>query len=391
MKKQKLHIVTVCVFVAFLLVFSVGFWILPDRSFSAQENRSLRTFPRFTWERLFDGSFSEEINEYFADQFPVRDEFVGLKGMAENALLKGENNGILLGKNGQLAQRLFDVHCADGRVIADCDGFDADNVRAAGEGLTRVSQSLDVPFSVLLTGRTIDVAASAFSYPREGSDALLEAMRASIGDGVDYVQTVPELRERYDAGESVYYRTDHHWTTLGAYYAYAELMRSFSMESEILPMEAFTKETLSNAFYGTAWSAGGMKQVAPDALEIWLLGNEAEFTVTADGRALEGLYSYSYLEKKDKYSVFLDGTHDVVTITKEGEDRPTLLLLKDSFANSLAPFLAQHFDLVLLNLSSTRNDYTNLSERVAEYSADRALIVYTLENVITADKLSRLR
>ena len=391
MKKQKLHIVTVCVFVAFLLVFSVGFWILPDRSFSAEENRSLRTFPRFTWERLFDGSFSEEINEYFADQFPVRDEFVGLKGMAENALLKGENNGILLGKNGQLAQRLFDVHCADGRVIADCDGFDADNVRAAGEGLTRISQSLDVPFSVLLTGRTIDVAASAFSYPREGSDALLEAMRASIGDGVDYVQTVPELRERYDAGESVYYRTDHHWTTLGAYYAYAELMRSFSMESEILPMEAFSRQTLSNAFYGTAWSAGGMKQVSPDALEIWLLGNEAEFTVTADGRALEGLYSYSYLEKKDKYSVFLDGTHDVVTITKEGEDRPTLLLLKDSFANSLAPFLAQHFDLVLLNLSSTRNDYTNLSERVAEYGADRALIVYTLENVITADKLSRLR
>ena len=391
MKKQKLHIVTVCVFVAFLLVFSVGFWILPDRSFSAEENRSLRTFPRFTWERLFDGSFSEEINEYFADQFPVRDEFVGLKGMAENALLKGENNGILLGKNGQLAQRLFDVHCADGRVIADCDGFDADNVRAAGEGLTRVSQSLDVPFSVFLTGRTIDVAASAFSYPREGSDALLEAMRASIGDGVDYVQTVPELRERYDAGESVYYRTDHHWTTLGAYYAYAELMRSFSMESEILPMEAFSRQTLSDAFYGTAWSAGGMKQVSPDALEIWLLGNEAEFTVTADGRALEGLYSYSYLEKKDKYSVFLDGTHDVVTITKEGEDRPTLLLLKDSFANSLAPFLAQHFDLVLLNLSSTRNDYTNLSERVAEYGADRALIVYTLENVITADKLSRLR
>ena len=391
MKKQKLHIVTVCVFVAFLLVFSVGFWILPDRSFSAQENRSLRTFPRFTWERLFDGSFSEEINEYFADQFPVRDEFVGLKGMAENALLKGENNGILLGKNGQLAQRLFDVHCADGRVIADCDGFDADNVRAAGEGLTRVSQSLDVPFSVLLTGRTIDVAASAFSYPREGSDALLEAMRASIGDGVDYVQTVPELRERYDAGESVYYRTDHHWTTLGAYYAYAELMRNWGMDEQTLPMEAFTRQTASDAFYGTAWSAGGMKQVSPDALEIWLLGNEAEFTVTADGRALEGLYSYSYLEKKDKYSVFLDGTHDVVTITKEGEDRPTLLLLKDSFANSLAPFLAQHFDLVLLNLSSTRNDYTNLSERVAEYGADRALIVYTLENVITADKLSRLR
>ena len=391
MKKQKLHIVTACVFVAFLLAFSVGFWVLPDRSFSAEENRSLRTFPRFTWERLFDGSFSEEINEYFADQFPMRDDFVGLKGIAENALLKGENNGILLGKNGQLAQRLFDVRCADGRVIADCDGFDPDHIRTAGEAITRVNENLDIPFTVLLTGRTIDVAASAFSYPREGSDALLDAVRASIGDGVDYVETVPAFRERYDAGESVYYRTDHHWTTLGAYYAYVEVMRSFGMENEILPMERFTRETASNDFYGTAWSAGGMKQVAPDTLELWLLGNESEFTVTADGRVLNGLYSTSYLEKKDKYSVFLDGTHDVVTVTREGEERPTLLLLKDSFANSLAPFLARHFDLVLLNLSSTRNDYTNLSARVAEYGADRALIVYTLENVITTDKLSRLR
>ena len=388
--KNKLHIVTVCVFLSLLIGFSLAFWILPDRSFSDEENRSLRTFPRFSWERLFDGSFSREINEYFADQFPARDDLVGLKGVAENALLKGENNGILLGKNGQLAQRLFDVQCADGRVLTDCDGFDDAHIREAGAGLIRANENLDVPFTVLLTGRTLDVAASAFVYPREGSDALLSAVEGAVGD-VDYLQTVPEMRERYDAGEAVYYRTDHHWTTLGAYYAYAALMRNWGMDEQTLPMEAFTRQTASEAFYGTAWSAGGMKQVAPDSLEIWLLGNEDEFTVTADGRALAGLYSYSYLEKKDKYSVFLDGTHDVVTIQKEGEERPTLLLLKDSFANALAPFLSQHFDLVLLNLSSTRNDYTNVSARAAEYGADRVLLVYTLENVITADKLSRLR
>lgn len=389
--KNKLNTVTVCVFAALLLGFSIAFWILPDRGFSAEENRSLRTLPRFTWERLFDGSYADEINEYFADQFPVRDSLVGLKGVCETVLIKGENNGILRGKDGQLAKRLFDVHCADGRVIADCDGFDADHLRAAGEGLARATEALDVPLTVLLTGRTIDVAASAFSYPREGSDALLAAMREAIPSSVDYVETVPEMRRRYDAGEAVYYRTDHHWTTLGAYYAYAELMRSFGMEDEIIPMDAFERKTVSEAFYGTAWSAGGMKDIPPDSMELWLLGNEDSFTVTADGRAIDGLYSYGYLEKKDKYSFFLDGTHDVVTVTGKGEDRPTLLLLKDSFANALAPFLAQHFDLVLLNLSSTRNDYTDLSARVAEYGADRALIVYTLENVIAADKLCRLR
>ena len=100
----------------------------------------------------------------------------------------------------------------------------------------------------------------------------------------------------------------------------------------------------------------------------------------------------AFLEKKDKYSVFLDGTHDVVTVTKkDGEARQTLLIPKDSFANSLAPFLAQHFDLVLLNLSSTRKDFSDLSHYARDCGADRVLLVYTIENVITADRLTRLK
>ena len=178
MMKNKLNIATVCVFIAILLGLSVAFWVIPDQSFSAEENRSLRTFPRFEIKRLLDGSFSEEINEYFADQFPMRDGFVGLKGACETALLKGENNGVLLGRGGQLAQRLFDVVSKDGEVIADFDGFDESVVRAAGEAITRVDEKLEIPFTVLLTGRTLDVAASAFDYPIDGSNALLAAVRS---------------------------------------------------------------------------------------------------------------------------------------------------------------------------------------------------------------------
>ena len=392
MSNNKLNIATVLVFAVLIFGFAIGFLVLPDQSFSQQENRSLRTLPELTPQKLFSGVYGDEINDYFADQFPMRDALVGLKGICENGLLKGENNGILLGNGGQLAQRLFDVKRADGSTVADSDAFDADNIRAAGEGLTRVSEQIGVPLTVLLTGRTIDVAASAFDYPTDGSDALLLKMRESIGASVNYVETVPTFREKYEAGEYVYFKTDHHWTTLGAYYAYVEVMRSFGMEDEVIPMESFAREVVTEAFYGTAWSAGGMKFVSPDSMELWLLGNEDEFTVMADGRQLDGLYNRDYLAKKDKYSTFLDGTHDVVTVTRTtGEDRPTLLLLKDSFANALAPFLAQHFDLVLLNLSSTRTDFTDLCARTEEYGADRALIVYTLENVITGNKLSRLR
>lgn len=390
--KSKLNLITSCAFAVILLGFAVAFLLLPDHSFSEEENRSLRTFPSFSWEKLTSGTFAEEINDYFADQFPMRDALVGLKGVTEIALGKGENNGILLGDNGQLADRLFDVQLSNGTVATDMDTFDRAHVLDAVNGLNRVNASLQVPFTVLLTGRTVDIAASAFDYPQDNSFALIDTVYGNLDESVQNVDTVSLLRKRYENGEYVYFKTDHHWTACGAYYAYAEVMKSFGMESDILPIEAFQRETVSDAFYGTAWSAGGMKFVTPDSMEIWYYGNESAFTVTADGKTLDGFYSTDYLEKKDKYSVFLDGTHDVVTITMQTDEaRPTLLLFKDSFANALAPFLAQHFDLVLLNLSSTRTDYTDVTKYTAQYEADRVLLVYTLENVVTANKLNRLR
>ena len=388
--KHKINLIAAVLFLALIFGFTAAFVLIPDNSFSEQENRSLRTLPRFTWQKLTSGEYAAEINNYFADQFPLRDALVGLKGGTELLFGKGENNGILLGRNGQLAQRLFDI-CSNGETLNDLDTFDPQTVQTAGERLTAVADSLDIPFCAVLTGRSIDVAAQAFDYPRESGDRLREAMHAAVGEKVSYLDTVPLLREKYEAGEYVYYRTDHHWTTLGAYYAYTEVMRSFGMEDEIIPMEAFDRQTVATDFYGTAWSAGGMKTVPPDSMEFWMLGNESDFAVTADG-VKAPLYRTAYLAKKDKYSAFPCGTHDVVTVVKQtGEARPTLLILKDSFANSMVPFLMQHFDLAVLNLSSAKADHTNLTESVSLYGADYALLVYTLENVIGSARLGSLR
>ena len=159
----------------------------------------MRSFPKFTWKKLASGAFGDEINDYFADQFPARDLLVGLKGYSEIALGKGENNGVILGKNGQLQTRLFDMLRADGSVARDSDAFDPETVQKALDGINRAGENLNVPFSVLLTGRVIDVTPSASAYPSEYSDALLEQLRKGVGDGVDYIETVPMFREKYDA------------------------------------------------------------------------------------------------------------------------------------------------------------------------------------------------
>ena len=391
--KRRHAILTVVCFVFLLFITAIAFWLIPDKTFSARENRALQTLPRFDVDKLLDGAFSSDCNDYFADQFPARNLLVTVKGALELFVSKGENNGILLGRGGQLAKRLFDTARINGDATQKSDVIDRTHLQNAAKGIHRATENAAVPLVVFLTGRTIDVAASAFSYPSDESNQMLSVLRENVGENVNYLDLVPSYRARYENGEYVYFRTDHHWTTLGAYYAYCEIMKAFGMENDIIPAENFQKETVSTSFYGTFAAKSGFHFVGADSIELWLLDNEESFLVVADGNPLqEGFYNRAHLEGNDQYSVFLDGTHGVVTITKkDGTDRPKLAIFKDSFANAVAPFLAQHFDLVLYNLSSPRTDYTDVTAYTKACGADAALVLYTLGNVIETDKINRLR
>lgn len=381
--------VTVCAILFCVLLFgtAVAFWVLPKKTFSAVEKRALQTRPKADAASVLSGAYTDRLADFYADQFPLRTDWVGWKGRAEILLGKGENNGILLGRDGRLARRKFRM-LTNGGAVGDTDLIPPEQVEKACEGILRVKENLSVPLVVLLTGRNVDVSADAFSYPDFFSNALNYAVQMRLQGQVAAPDLITEFRRN---GEDLYYRTDHHWTTAGAYLGYRAAMEALGKADEILPPEAFRPDVVSESFYGTLWAAGGMQWVAPDRVEVWYRGNEDLFTVTADGRELEGFYAMSRLSSGDDYAVFLDGTHDEVSIRKRGEDRPLLLVARDSFASSLAPFLAQHYDLILLNLSSTRRDYTNLSDLAGTYGADGVLIVYSLENLLTANRLPKLR
>lgn len=380
---------TVCAVLFCVLLFgmALGFWLAPKHAFSEIEKRALERFPKPSIDAFWNGTYCKKTESYYADHLPGRTELVGLKARVELLLGKGENNGILLGRGGRLARWSFEMRTPNGET-EQTDRYSSEQVVAACEGILRANDSLSVPFAVLLTGRNIDVYPSAFSYPIDHSDALNRAVQTALGDSV----AAPDLISLFRASEGdLYYRTDHHWTTEGAYLGYRAAMAALGREEEILPANAFRRETVATDFYGTLWAASGMRWIQPDRIAIWLRGNEDTFTVTADGRELDGFYNLSRASGSDGYALFLDGTHDVVQITQTGtENRPHLLVLRDSFGSSVAPFLAQHYDLTLLNLSSTRQDFTDVSELAEEYRADAVLLVYTMENLLTANKLPRL-
>ncbi len=385
--KKITNIITIVLFLAILFGLSVAFIAVPDKSYSENENRNLQTFPALTWDSFLDGSFSSAMNEYFADQFPLRDAFVSIKALSELALLKGENDGVLLGKNNTLAVRTFSMFKDRLTRTDGMDMYYAETVRKQLNILNNFAAGCSVPVNAVIPPRVLDVADSAFNYPSDISLALLGELDAVSADVLVPVSGM--LKEKYASGEYVYYRTDHHWTTLGAYYAYCEVMKSFGMEEDIIPADKFTVETVSDEFYGTTWSKGGFRFVKPDTMEFWSLGNDSDFTTTIGETQFSGFYDRSYLDKKDKYSAFIGGTNDVTLVTKNTvEDRPVLLLPKDSFANSLVPFLAQHFDLVLVNMA---NRMTDVSSYIETYSADRVLIVWNVENLVSNGNLGNIK
>ena len=396
---RRINITITALFLALIFGFGVAFWVIPDADFSPEENRPLQTFPVVNAQSWLDGQVSSQLITYYSDQFPLRNAWVGLHALGELGMGRGESNGVLIGEGGQLAVRRFDAYLNRFERLEDTDHYSSDHVDRGLSAVVTLNDTLkqkQIPLCVLLAPRTIDVTVSDFDYPTDISDGLDATIRSAMEAGsVNSVELMATFRELHEAGEYVYYRTDHHWTTKGAYTAYTAVMESWGMGDQVLPESDFTVRTVPD-FYGTTHSRAGLFFIPADTLEIWEAadGSDSRYTVfelNSDGATKtvieSGFISESYLSEKDKYGAFLDGTHRMLFIVDteaaaRGESRPRLLLARDSFANSMVPFLARHFDICMVNLTG---GMTNLSELCEEYGCQRVLIVCNRENLIASD------
>lgn len=359
-----------CLFLGGLLAWHV---FLPDRARSETENRALAQRPAFSWAALADGSFTADVEDYFADQFPLRDGWTGLKARAEQLLGKREFNGVYL--------------CGDtliAKVNPPLEGLEEKNLRHAA----RLAEGTEIPVYLGLIPSAAEIWREKLPAGAESWDQAALIARAAGLEGVESVDFLTALREH--AGEKIFYRTDHHWTTLGAYYGYAALMEALGRGEETLEPEAARECDLpvSNGFRGTLYSQSGVHWLEPDSLELWVGESGLRVTSWRDGTPREtGLYDYEYLEKKDKYSAFLGGNQPLCVIRNEaGTGR--LLLVRDSYADSLAPFLARHFQEVhLLDLRYYRGSAAAYAE---ENRIDAIVISQSVPNFITDRNLGLL-
>jgi len=387
---KKYSIFITALFCVFIFGFGAAHFIVPDREFSEQENANLTLFKAPTLDTVRSGEFMEKFEKYFNDQFPLRDQWVRLKARSERALGKQENNKVYFGDDNGNGQTLFaGFTTLSQEELAKRVGF-----------VNKLGANLDVPvyFSLVPDKSHVWAEYLPANAPKVDDGSTIQRAGALCGENVKFIDLRGLLRKPGGFCGTItslldepFYRTDHHWTTMGAYWGYLALMEGMGVEAADLSGLPFTQ--VSDSFYGTTYSASGAGWVKPDSIYTMIPegGTKGHVTVTGypEGQPVESsLYHPEKLEVKDKYAYFLGGNQPLCVLKNPDAQGGKLLVVRDSYSDSLAPFLAEEFQEV--HLFDLRYNNLSLKQYAADNGIGQVLVLYSANNFNTDNNLFKL-
>ena len=327
---KKLSFTLCALYAGVVIAVWTAFLFLPTKDFSATENRMLAQAPQLSAESLFDGSYTKSFSEFCADQFPLRNSLLSLNSSYELGLGKLESNGVMFAQDKNLVKRL--EYAELGMLKANLSAIDAIRDTSRGYGVDSV---------FFCAPRAADVLEHFCPAPFASGEK-----EWTLTEQHNPMTATEILKAKAESGEYVFYKTDHHWTTLGAYYAYRELGKALGYTPYFL--SDFSPETVSESFFGTSYSASLFPTATPDKITAMRYDGDSEITVSdVSTDKILPLYDTSALAGSSQYDFFLGGNKAHLRIESGG--KPRLIVIKDSFANSLIPFLTRHYDIDLID------------------------------------------
>ncbi len=360
------------IILALVVVIELANLIGRDRTYSEAENRMLTQRPDFTWTSFFDGSFMADTEDYVADQFMLRDGWISLNLVENVALGKRESNGVYIGKQ----HYLFEIPDEPNWTAVDSN-------LAAIHDFAVTYENLNVVMALVPNAAYVLEDLVPSGAPVRDQVADIAYAEAAVGDALDFVSLTDTMTAHAD--EYIYYRTDHHWTSLGARYAFDTLRPHLGIDESGAAYQVYP---VSDSFSGTLASTSGY-HAAADEIDIYVpTGEETPYVVNYvnESEKSASVYVSAALEEKNQYEVFLGGNYARIDISSAAAGGGNLLIFKDSYANCLIPFLLPYYRNIYV--IDPRYYYDDVNQLIAENGITDILFLYNADTFMTDNSLA---
>lgn len=360
--------ILICIF--FILFISTNNAKYSDtKIFDENENRYLSSLPKISLKTIENGSASKDLENWFSDHFVFRNFFMNIKAESEKLLTKTEINNVYLSEDGFLIEKPKET----------------DRLNKIGNIFCSFNEKIEnAKVSIMLAPTAITIYKDKLPNNADTGEQLKYMNElyslSKIKNKIDISDAFMKLKNQYDGSSdnTLYYRLDHHWTTLGAYFAYKEFCESNNMKPTEL--DSINKNKISDNFKGTIYSKVNDFSIKGEPMYAYYTNDKIRVKYVDIEGTFDTLFAPEYLEKKDKYSYFLNNLHSYVEIEnmdiKSGKE---LAIIKDSYANCMIPMLIKHYKKIYV--FDPRSYRESISEFINNNNIDEVLILYNLGTI----------
>lgn len=393
-----------------------------DATYSESERRQLKTKPKLTISGLLDGTYVNEYRAYFADTFPNRETLMDanttLNGFYYFGGLGSDDSASLVidfnanaAQQGEALKPTGDVE-PTGEAETQPEKKPTEPLASAeqlGSVVLIGDSAFDVPYAdnnqiikyaqaVTAIADTLGSDVKTFSMPvpnsaefythkqyhsgKSSQKAMFEVCKSNLGANVTFVDAYSVIEKHTD--EYIYFRTDHHWTHLGAYYAYTALCESAGftpVNKDDFATGKWENFVGSMYTYVANYPQGRVLKENPDTVEYYK--PIANITTTCyNSTALTGGYAMGTIcrvgeDVENKYLTFMGGDHPVAVVETDTQG-PCILVIKESYGNALISWLTNHYSKIILidpRQYYGKNSDIDLAAFAAAQGVDQCLVV----------------
>lgn len=370
-------IINSAVFFGFIVIFGILTLVMPKEKKSELENRNLADFPKFSFDNVMNCKFMNGIETYISDHFVGRVPYLKLKGASERFIGRSERN---------------DVYITGERMMLKVTDPDYASVDKSIDAINIFNDGIDAQVYMMLVPTSAAIYSDQLpkNAPNLDQQSFIDYVYGKLDSDIVGIDAYSAMKS--GANEYIYYRTDHHWTSLGAYLAYNAAGKKMGYSP--LARDSFDIQHASDSFLGTLYSKTLYDGCEPDVIDYWF-GENGENIVSMEVNtgngidAYDSLYMREYLDKKDKYASFTGTNQPLITIKTKCEDGPKILVIKDSYAHSYVPFLANNYsEITMLDMRYVQTSYKNV---VDPENFDQVLILYNVSTFMTDSNIPKLK